>query len=65
MAAPPILPPIGAEVSPSHISAKAPPSFAVGLAVIVRVFVAVTTPHPPSTVVKVRVIVPVSEAPAV
>jgi hypothetical protein len=65
VAAPPILPPIGTEVSPSHISAKAAPGFAVGPEVIVRVFVAVATPQAPPVVVRVKVIVPVSAAPAV
>jgi hypothetical protein len=47
------------------MAVRALPAFAVGLVVIVRVFVAVVTPQLPPTVVKVKVMVPDSEAPAV
>ena len=65
VAPPPTEPPICAEVPPWHIADKALPAFAVGLGFTVIVLVAVIVLHEPPLVVKVKVIVPDSEAPAV
>ena len=47
------------------MAANAAPALAVGLAFTVIDFVAVVVPHEPPLVVKVNVIDPVSDAPAV
>ena len=65
VAPPLVLPPMAADVPPWQIAVNALPALAVGLAFTVIDFVAVVVPHEPPLVVKVKVMLPLSEAPAV